>query len=88
MRAPLRMTWRRRLYHDDLIFAVGLEPDSTPPSLYEGQTLVATSTQPPFALSWASRTGPNGAYTLTARAYAYDPAGNVTTSAAVTVRVN
>jgi hypothetical protein len=104
--------------HDDLVFAAGLETDSTPPGvsitspsegaqvqeavtfhveasdnfgvqrveLYEGSTLVATGFRAPYALSWASRTVPNGPYTFTARAY--DAAGLVSTSAPLHVLVN
>ncbi|HZH18496.1 MAG TPA: Ig-like domain-containing protein [Archangium sp.] len=101
--------------HDDLVIAVGNDPDSTPPvvaitspvegatlertvnvtlaasdnygvhhvELYDGTTLLATYSRPPYSLSWATRTVPNGLHTLTARAY--DVAGNVTTSAPVNV---
>ncbi|AKJ03810.1 Fibronectin type III domain protein [Archangium gephyra] len=54
--------------------------------LYDGATLLATYSRPPFSFSWATRTVPNGAHTLTARAY--DLTGNVTTSAPVNVVIN
>jgi hypothetical protein len=104
--------------HDDLVMAVGVEPDSTPPTvaitspaqgatlrntvtvavnasdnlgvqrveLYEGSTLLATDAQAPFSPGWATRTVPNGSYTLTVRAY--DAAGHVSTSAPVHVLVD
>ncbi|AKJ03808.1 Ig-like protein group 3 [Archangium gephyra] len=104
--------------HDDLVFAVGTEPDVTPPAvaitypaqgatvrntvnvrvnasddfgvqrveLYAGSTLIATGSQSPFSLSWATRTVPNGPYTLTVRAY--DAAGHGTTSAPLNVVVD
>lgn len=104
--------------HDDLVIAVGNEPDSTPPGvaitapvegatlertvnvtvaasdnfgvhqveLYDGTTLLATYARPPYSLSWATRTVPNGLHTLTARAY--DVAGNVSTSAPVNVLID
>jgi subtilisin family serine protease len=96
--------------HDDLVFAVGQEPDPTPPvvaitspvegatlegsvtvrmeasdnfgvqrvELYNGTTLLTTDTQAPYLWTWATRTLPNGPYTLTAKAY--DVAGNVSQS--------
>jgi subtilisin family serine protease len=96
--------------HDDLVFAVGQDPDPTPPTvaitspvegatvegsllittaasdnfgvqrveLYAGSTLLTTDTQAPYLWSWATRTLPNGPYTLTAKAY--DVAGNVSVS--------
>ncbi|OJT18181.1 hypothetical protein BO221_42635 [Archangium sp. Cb G35] len=56
--------------------------------LYDGDTLIATSPYAPsvYSLSWATRTVPNGLHTLTARAY--DLAGNVSTSAPVTVLID
>ena len=54
--------------------------------LYDGATLLASYTRPPYSFSWATRTVPNGAHTLTARAY--DLTGNVTTSAPVSVLIN
>lgn len=53
---------------------------------YDGATLIGTSTRPPFSLSWASPTASNGTHSLTARAY--DAAGNLTSSAPVTVVVD
>ncbi|WNG25329.1 S8 family serine peptidase [Cystobacter fuscus] len=96
--------------HDDLVFAVGQDPDPTPPAvaitspgegatvdsvvpirieasdnfgvqrveLYAGSTLLTTDTQAPYTWSWATRTLPNGPYTLTA--LAHDVAGNVAQS--------
>lgn len=104
--------------HDDLVIAVGTEPDTAPPSvaitnpadgstaggvlavnvdasdnfgvqrveLYDGDTLVATDFSAPYSLIWDSRAVPNGAHTLTARAY--DAAGLVSTSAPVNVTVD
>ncbi|MFY0522722.1 Ig-like domain-containing protein [Archangium gephyra] len=104
--------------HDDLVIAVGNDPDTTPPGvaitapvedatlertlnvtvaasdnfgvhqveLYDGTTLLATYSRPPYSLSWATRTVPNGLHTLTARAY--DLAGNVSTSAPVNVLID
>ncbi|HYH94339.1 Ig-like domain-containing protein, partial [Hyalangium sp.] len=46
--------------------------------LYDGPTLIATGSRAPYALSWATRTVPNGAHTLTARAY--DAAGMLSTA--------
>ncbi|MCY1078280.1 Ig-like domain-containing protein [Archangium lansingense] len=57
--------------------------------LYDGSTLIATSghsPSTPYKLSWDTRTVPNGNRTLTARAY--DLAGNVSTSAPITVRLD
>ncbi|WP_083969068.1 Ig-like domain-containing protein [Hyalangium minutum] len=54
--------------------------------LYQGTTLIGTDTAAPYSLSWNSRTVANGIRSLTAKAY--DAAGNVGTSAAVTVLVD
>ena len=53
--------------------------------LVDGQATGPEDTAAPYALSWDSRTVPNGAHTLTARAR--DAAGNTTTSALVNVNV-
>ncbi|WPB82344.1 Ig-like domain-containing protein [Archangium violaceum] len=54
--------------------------------LYDGTTLLASYSRPPYSFSWATRTVPNGPHTLTARAY--DLTGNVTTSAPVNVVID
>jgi subtilisin family serine protease len=54
--------------------------------LYEGATLVGTDTTAPYSLAWDTRTAAGGAHVLTARAY--DAAGNVGSSAGVTVHVD
>jgi hypothetical protein len=54
--------------------------------LLDGVALGAEDTASPFSTSWNTRTASNGTHTLTARAR--DGAGNVTTSAAVTVTVS
>jgi subtilisin family serine protease len=46
--------------------------------LYNGSTLVLTDSEAPYGWTWATRTEPNGPYTLTARAY--DVAGHVSQS--------
>ncbi|WP_375764765.1 Ig-like domain-containing protein [Archangium gephyra] len=116
--APSPCTPGNSTDHDDLVIAVGNDPDSTPPAvaittpaqsatlerivnvsmaasdnfgvhrveLYDGTTLLTSYSRPPYALSWATRTVPNGPHTLTARAY--DLAGNVTTSAAINVLID
>jgi hypothetical protein len=53
---------------------------------YQGSTLLGTDTTAPYSLSWNTRTVTNGVRSLTAKAY--DAAGNVGTSAAVTVIVD
>jgi glucose/arabinose dehydrogenase len=53
--------------------------------LVDGQANGPEDTAAPYALTWDSRTVPNGAHTLTARAR--DAAGNTTTSAVVNVNV-
>jgi len=53
---------------------------------YLNGTLKATDTTAPYLFSWDTTTVTNGAYTLTTKAY--DAAGNVGQSAAVTVTVN
>jgi hypothetical protein len=52
---------------------------------YKGGKLIAKSAGPNFIISWDTTSAPNGAATLTA--WAYDAAGNVTTSSAVQVTV-
>lgn len=51
--------------------------------LLNGSTLGSEDTAAPFSVSWATRSWPNAAYTLTA--VARDAAGNTTSSAPVTV---
>lgn len=53
---------------------------------YQGTTLLGTATTSPYAYAWDSTKVANGSYTITAKAY--DAAGNVGTSAAVTVTVS
>jgi hypothetical protein len=53
---------------------------------YAGTTLLGTATTAPYAVSWDSTSGANGAVTLTTRAY--DAAGNVTVSAGRAVTVD
>ncbi len=53
---------------------------------YAGTTLIGSDTSAPYALSWNSATVANGTYALTSKAY--DAAGNVGTSAAVSVTVS
>ncbi len=54
--------------------------------LLDGQPLGAEDTSAPYERSWDTRTAPNGAHQLSARAR--DAAGNQRTSAAVGVTVN
>lgn len=51
-----------------------------------GSTPIATDTSSPYSLSWNSALTTNGTHTLTVKAY--DPSGNVATSAGVTVSVD
>jgi subtilisin family serine protease len=53
---------------------------------YDGQTLVGTDTSEPYSASWNTTGAMEGAHTLTVKAY--DSAGLVGTSAAVTVIVD
>ncbi|PTL81261.1 Ig-like domain-containing protein [Vitiosangium sp. GDMCC 1.1324] len=53
---------------------------------YDGATLLGYDASSPYSFSWDSRTSPNGLRSLTARAL--DAAGNITTSAAVSVTTN
>lgn len=54
--------------------------------LYNGATLIASSTTAPYTFTWDTKTVADGAATLTA--YAYDTKGNKGTSAGVTVTVS
>ncbi|WP_224372650.1 Ig-like domain-containing protein [Hyalangium versicolor] len=51
----------------------------------DGSTLLGTDSVPPFAVTWNAKTAAEGSHTLTSRAY--DAAGNVSTSAPVSVNV-
>ncbi|HYH99051.1 Ig-like domain-containing protein [Hyalangium sp.] len=53
---------------------------------YDGATVIGTDTTAPFSVSWNILFVPKGWHTLTAKAY--DAAGNVTTSAPVSLKVN
>ncbi len=53
---------------------------------YLDGTLASTDTTDPYAWSWDTTTAPDGAHTLTTKAY--DAAGNVGTSTSVTVTVS
>jgi large repetitive protein len=53
---------------------------------HDGATVIGTDTTAPFSVSWSLGGVPKGTHTLTAKAY--DAAGNVTTSAPVSVKVN
>ncbi|WP_395850530.1 Ig-like domain-containing protein [Cystobacter fuscus] len=53
---------------------------------YDGATVMGTDTSAPYSQSWNLLSAAKGTHTLTAKAY--DAAGNVTTSAIVSVRVN
>ncbi|WPB82347.1 Ig-like domain-containing protein [Archangium violaceum] len=53
---------------------------------YDGATVLGTDTTAPYSFSWNLAGAAKGNHTLTARAY--DAAGNVTTSAPITVKVN
>jgi hypothetical protein len=53
---------------------------------FYGGTLIASDTTSPYSVSWNTSSVANGAYSLTSKAY--DAAGNVGTSAAVSVTVN
>ncbi|HZH18497.1 MAG TPA: Ig-like domain-containing protein [Archangium sp.] len=53
---------------------------------HDGAALLGTDTTAPYAVSWNSATGADGAHTLTTRAY--DTAGNVRTSTAVVVNTD
>ena len=53
---------------------------------YDGASVIGTDTTAPYSVSWSVGSVPNGTHTLTAKAY--DAAGNVTTSAPISVQVN
>jgi hypothetical protein len=53
---------------------------------YDGATLLGSSTTNPYSFSWSTGTAANGAHTLTAKAT--DAAGNVGTSAPVSVTLS
>ena len=53
---------------------------------YDGATVIGTDTTAPYSVSWSLGGVPKGTHTLTAKAH--DAAGNVTTSAPVSVKVN
>ncbi|HYI02070.1 S8 family serine peptidase, partial [Hyalangium sp.] len=53
---------------------------------YAGSTLIGADTSTPYSISWTTSTVANGSHALTSRAY--DAAGNVGTSSAVSVTVS
>jgi subtilisin family serine protease len=53
---------------------------------YDGATVIGTDTTAPYSVSWNLLNVPKGWHTLTAKAF--DPAGNVTTSVPISVKVN
>jgi subtilisin family serine protease len=53
---------------------------------YDGGTVIGTDTTAPYSVSWSLLLVSRGSHTLTARAH--DAAGNMTTSAPITVTVN
>jgi hypothetical protein len=53
---------------------------------YDGASVIGTDTTAPYSVSWSLGGVPKGTHTLTAKAH--DAAGNVTTSAPVSVKVN
>jgi hypothetical protein len=53
---------------------------------YDGATVIGTDTTAPYSMSWNLLSVSKGTHTLTAKAY--DIAGNVTTSAPISVKVN
>jgi len=53
---------------------------------YDGATVLGTDTTAPYSVSWNLTNAAKGTHTLTARAH--DAAGNVTTSAPISVKVN
>ena len=53
---------------------------------YDGGSVIGTATSAPYSVSWNLIGAAKGTHTLTARAY--DAAGNVTTSAPISVKVN
>ncbi|MFE8605597.1 Ig-like domain-containing protein [Archangium violaceum] len=54
--------------------------------LYDGTTFIGVATRPPFSVQWNTKGLPNGAHSLTARAY--DAAGFSTTSEPIEFIVN
>jgi len=55
-------------------------------AFYDGATVIGTDTTAPYSVTWNLGGVPKGTHTLTAKAH--DAAGNVTTSAPVSVKVN
>jgi subtilisin family serine protease len=53
---------------------------------YDGGAMIGTDTTAPYSVSWNVLSVPKGWHTLTAKAY--DGAGNLTTSAPISVKVN
>jgi hypothetical protein len=53
---------------------------------YDGAAVIGTDTTAPYSVSWNILSAPKGWHTLTAKAF--DPAGNVTTSVPISVKVN
>ena len=53
---------------------------------YDGATVIGTDTTAPYSVSWSLGGVPKGTHMLTAKAH--DAAGNVTTSAPISVKVN
>ncbi|WP_375764763.1 Ig-like domain-containing protein [Archangium gephyra] len=53
---------------------------------YDGATVIGTDTTAPYSVTWSLGGVPKGTHTLTAKAY--DAAGNITTSAPISVKVN
>ena len=53
---------------------------------YDGGTVIGTDTSAPYSVSWNILLVSKGTHTLTAKAH--DAAGNVTTSAPISVKVN
>ncbi|XHF15039.1 Ig-like domain-containing protein [Archangium gephyra] len=53
---------------------------------YDGGAVLGTDTSAPYSFSWNLLSAAKGTHTLTAKAY--DAAGNVTTSAPISVKVN
>ncbi|AKJ03805.1 subtilisin family serine protease [Archangium gephyra] len=53
---------------------------------YDGATIIGTDTTAPYSMSWSLGGVPKGTHTLTAKAH--DAAGNVTTSAPISVKLN
>ncbi len=53
---------------------------------YDGASVMGTDTTAPYSVSWNLLSAPKGTHTLTVKAH--DAAGNVTTSAPISVKVN